>query len=513
MTTSFWSIAADDPGRVAVVEDGGRTATYGELADAANRMTHGLRALGLDGGDVLAVAVPNCLEWFELYLGAWQSGLYFLPINCHLAAAEVAYIVGDSGASVFVAHARLGAGAVDAGAACPPERRFAVGGDLAGFTPYAALGEGQLSVRPAERAAGQVMMYSSGTTGRPKGVRRPRIEGDPDAIVGLTAGVTCSGFGIEPDGVHLVCGPLYHAGPFLGAVNTLHTGHTLVVMDHWEAERTLQLIDRYRVTCSQMVPTMFHRLLALPDDIRNRYDVSSLQSVLHTGAPCPVEIKRRMMEWWGPVLYETYGGTEAAATIAKPHRWLKRPGTVGRAIHGVHVKILDDDGHELPAGTPGLIYISTERGGAPEYHKDPEKTASIRRGDFVTLGDVGYLDEDGWLFLCDRQIDMVISGGVNIYPAEVEAALLTHPAVADVAVIGVPNEEWGEEVRAVVETADGYTPSADLERELIQHCRSAIAHFKCPRAVDFRKLPRLPNGKLLKRCLREDYLATQPASG
>ena len=515
MTTSFWSIAEADPSRAAIVEDGGRTATYGELAAAANRVTHGLSDRGLGADDAVAVAVPNCLEWFELYLATSQSGLYFLPINRHLAAPEVAYIVADSAASVFVAHSRLGDVAVDAAreSAYPPDRRFAIGGPLEGFVPYTTLKEGRLAWRPDHRSAGQVMMYSSGTTGRPKGVRRRRLDVDPDELAALTAAVTCSGFGIDPDGVHLVCGPLYHAGPFLGAVNTLHSGHTLVVMDHWNAERTLQLIEEHRVTSSQMVPTMFHRLLALPENVRNRYDISSLRSVLHTGAPCPVEVKRRMMEWWGPVLYETYGGTEAAATISKPHRWLERPGTVGRPIDGVEIKILDDDGNELPAGTPGNIYISTARSGAPEYHNDPEKTASIRRGEFVTLGDVGYVDADGWLFLCDRKIDMVISGGVNIYPAEVEATLLTHPAVADVAVIGVPNEEWGEEVKAVVELAEGLAPSAALEQELIEHCRGAIAHFKCPRSVDFRELPRLPNGKLLKRRLRDDYVTAEPAGG
>ena len=513
MTKSFWSVAESDPRRVAIVDADGASVRYGELYARVNRVSHGLRALGLGRGDAVAVAVPNVAEYFACYLAAMQSGLYFVPINRHLAADEVAHIVADSEARAFVAHARLGEVAVLAAgrAACPAGARFAVGGALDGFRPFAALEAGQPSSRPGVRTAGQLMMYSSGTTGRPKGVRRPLPEADGDELAGLTAQVTCAGFGIEPDGVHLVCGPLYHAGPFVGAVNTLHCGHTLVLMDRWDAERTLQLVEQHRVTSTQMVPTMFHRLLALPDEVRSRYDVSSVRSVLHTGAACPVEVKQRMMDWWGPVLYETYGGTEAAATIAKPHRWLERPGTVGKAINGVELKILDDDGHECPPGSPGLVYISTARTGAPEYFKDPEKTASIRRGDFVTLGDVGYLDDDGYLFLCDRKIDMIISGGVNVYPAEVEAVLLTHPAVGDAAVIGVPDEEWGEQVMAVVEPAAGVTPSDGLAGDLVEHCRSRMAHFKCPRSVDFRPLPRLPNGKLLKRRLREEIVTGEGA--
>lgn len=512
MTRSFWEVAEDDPERVALVDADDHEVSYGDLRAAVNRLTHGLRGAGLGRGGVLAVAVPNCPAFIECYLAAAQSGWYFVPINRHLAAAEVAHIVADSDAKVLVAHADLGDVAEVAAreAGLDVEHCFVVAGILEGFTPYESLQHGQPDTRPEDRSAGQVMMYSSGTTGRPKGVRRPLPDGDPDELASFTAAVTCKGFGIEPDGVHLVCGPLYHAGPFLGAVNTLHSGHTVVLTDHFDAESTLRLIERHRVTSTQMVPTMFHRLLALPEDVRSRYDVGSVQSVLHTGAACPVDVKSRMMQWWGPVLYETYGGTEAAATIAKPHRWLERPGTVGKPINGVTVKIFDDDGNECAPGVPGDIYIASAFGAGAEYYKDPQKSASVRRGEYVTLGDVGYLDEDGYLFLCDRKIDMIVSGGVNIYPAEVEAALLTHPAVRDAAVIGVPNEEWGEEVKAVVELVETASPSPDLAEELVAFCRERIARFKCPRTVEFRDLPRLPNGKLLKRRLREDYLGAPP---
>jgi long-chain acyl-CoA synthetase len=269
-------------------------------------------------------------------------------------------------------------------------------------------------------------------------------------VFGGSAAVYCQGFGM-PIGphAHLVCGPLYHAGPSASATAAIHAGNTLVLMRRWTPEGFLERVERHRVASTQMVPTMFHRLLALPEQDRARYDVSSVRSVMHTGAPCPMHVKQRFMDWFGPVVYETYGGTESVATIATPRRWLQKPGTVGKPIRGVTVHILDDDGNECPPGTSGAIYIESHAGARAEYFKDPEKTASMRRGDLVTLGDVGYLDEDGYLFLNDRKVDMVISGGVNIYPAEIESVLLQSPLVADVAVIGVPDEEWGEQVMAV----------------------------------------------------------------
>jgi long-chain acyl-CoA synthetase len=302
-----------------------------------------------------------------------------------------------------------------------------------------------------------------------------------------------------------VCGPLYHAGPFVGALNSLQVGGTVVLMDKWTPEACLELIERHRIESTQMVPTMFHRLLNLPDEVRARADVSSIRSVFHTGAPCPVAVKQRMMDWWGPVVYETYGGTESAATIARPERWLERPGTVGRAIKGVTLHILDAEGDELPVGEVGEIWIDSTISQS-EYYKDAAKSSSIRRGRMLTLGDVGYVDADGYLFLRDRKIDMIISGGANIYPAEVEAALLADDRIADATVIGVPDDEWGEQVRAIVELRAGVPADGSTAGSIIAGCRERIAHYKCPRAVDFvDALPRLPNGKVEKRRLRDPF--------
>jgi long-chain acyl-CoA synthetase len=291
-------------------------------------------------------------------------------------------------------------------------------------------------------------------------------------------------------------------GFYQGALNV---GHSLVIMGKFDAEGALGLIEEHRVSTAYMVPTQFVRLLRLPDDVRRRYDVSSLESVVHSAAPCPLEIKKQMLEWWGPVIWETYGGMEGAATIAKPHRWLEKPGTVGRAVRGMTVRILDDDGGPLPAGEVGHIYMEP-KGSGFEYEGEPELTRAVHRGRAFTIGDMGYLDEDGYLFICDRAKDLIISGGVNIYPAEVEGVLAEHPDVGDVAVIGVPDAEWGEQVKAIVEPAAGGAPSAELADALLAWCRDRLASYKCPRSIDFRdELPRTDSGKLAKRRLRDDY--------
>jgi long-chain acyl-CoA synthetase len=498
--SGFWDIAGRAPDRVAVRNVDGSVATNGELLAASRSIASGLAAMGLRPGDGIAAVLPNHSSFFEVYLAAMESGLYFTPVSTHLQAGEISHVITDSRPGALIVHESLAAvaGAAAEAAGYDRGRRFVVG-EAPGFRPIGELTGG--TIDQAERVPGMTMMYTSGTTGKPKGVRKKRPEGDPAVTFGRIAELTAQGFGITPEsGVHLVCGPLYHAGPFVGASTAVHLGHEIVLMDRWEAEACLRLIGTHQVTHTQMVPTMFHRLLKVPD--RERYDVASVESVFHTGAPCPPDIKQQMMDWWGPVVYETYGGTESVATIATPRRWLQKPGTVGRPIIGVTVHILDDDGNEQPVGTPGDIYVETAGVTPPEYFNDPEKTAGMRRGTWVTLGDIGYLDEDGFLFLCDRKIDMVISGGVNIYPAEVEAALLNHAAVADAAVIGLPDEEWGEQVVAVVERAEGSNVDAE---ELIEHCRSLIAALKCPRKVVFvSDLPRLPNGKVEKRRLKED---------
>jgi long-chain acyl-CoA synthetase len=314
-------------------------------------------------------------------------------------------------------------------------------------------------------------------------------------------------------GAHLVSAGMHHGGCQSFYFGALHVGQALAILDRFDPEKTLQAIDRHRITTAYMVPTQFVRLLRLPQEAKDRYDHSSLEVVVHSAAPCPVEIKKRMMEWWGPVIWETYGGMEGAATIAKPYRWLEKPGTVGRSVAGMKVKVLAEDGTELPAGEIGHVYLESERGATFAYKGDPELTASVSKGRAFTLGDVGYLDDDGYLFIRDRAKDMIISGGVNIYPAEVEGVLSEHPAVGDVAVIGVPDSEWGEQVKAVVELVGDVEPSDELGVELIAFCQERIGRYKCPRSVDFRsQLPRTDGGKLYKRILRDEYWATAERS-
>jgi long-chain acyl-CoA synthetase len=506
----FWNIATAHPERPAVIDVDGTVTTFGTLLERSRRVAGALRSLGVGPGDHIAVMLPNHRSFFEVTMGALESGVIVVPVNAHLAAEEVAHVLADSDAKTFISHGTLGPVAA-AAATDGCRHRFAVG-RIDGFRPYQDLLTGDAAT-PRPRRAGATMMYTSGTTGKPKGVRRRLVSADPDELYGLTAEVTCRGFGV-PVGphTHLVCGPLYHAGPFVGAFNSLHVGGTVVVMDKWTPERCLELIAEHRIESTQMVPTMFHRLLSLPDEVIEAADVSSVKSVFHTGAPCPVTVKQRMMDWWGPVVYETYGGTESAGTIATPRRWLERPGTVGKAIHGVTVRILDGDGRPLPAGEIGEIWLESDAGPS-EYYKDPAKTSLMRRGRMVTLGDVGYLDDDGYLFLRDRRIDLIISGGSNVYPAEVEAALLEDPLVADVAVIGIPDPEWGEQVKAIIELRLGVATSAATAAEIIGRCRLRIARYKCPRTVDFvDRLPRLPNGKVEKRRLREPYWADRDAA-
>ena len=505
----FWAVAREHPERAAVVEGGGTT-TYAELSATSEAMARGLWALGLRRGDGLAVVVANRSAFFACHLAAMSAGFYLIPVNTHLAPREVAEILGDCDAAALVVDADLAALCTSAVSSdgVGPEHRFADPG-ADGFRPIDELVELGLSSPPLPSglSAGTTMMYTSGTTGHPKGVRRRLPEGGANDVYGAAAGVYCQGFGMTPGpGVHLVCGPLYHAGPSASATAALHAGHTLVLMERWDPETCLAMIEQHQVTSTQMVPTMFHRLLALPADVRGRHALTSLESVMHTGAPCPQSVKARLMEWLGPVVYETYGGTESVATIATPRRWLQKPGTVGRAIHGITLHILDDEGRELPRGQVGQIWVENANAPAAEYYKDPDKTRGMRRGSWVTLGDVGYVDDDGFLFLRDRAIDMIISGGVNIYPAEIEGVLLESPAVGDAAVIGIPDDEWGEAVLAIVEPAEGADADDATAEAILAHCATRLARFKVPRRVEFvSALPRLASGKLQKRVLRAPY--------
>ncbi len=504
----LWSIAAAEPGRIAVIEPGGRAVSYAELAARADQYGRGLQGLGLVPGDCVAGMLPNSTEALALFFAAMQTGLYVVPVNWHLAAAEVAYILGDSGAGAFVAHERFAAVAADAAgqAGIGPGARFAVG-EIPGFAPLAALGA-DVGGRPDLRTAGAPMVYTSGTSGRPKGVRRPLTGEDPDQPPRASTwffGI----FSLAPsDGnVHLCCSPLYHTAVLNFATISVQLGHPVVLMDRFDPEDLLALVERHRVTHTHMVPTQFRRLLALPAPVRDRYDVSSMRAAIHSAAPCPPEVKRQMLDWWGPVVTEYYAASEGGGTSITGPQWLARPGSVGLPWPGSEVRVLDEAGDDVPVGQPGLVYL---RMGTStfDYHKDEAKTKASRARGMFTVGDIGYLDGDGYLFLCDRKSDMIISGGVNIYPAEIENALSAHPAVDDAAVFGIPHEEWGEEIKAVVQPAPGFEPGQALTADLQAFLAARLARFKLPRTIDYvTELPRDPNGKLYKRRLRDPYWA------
>ncbi|MFD3538145.1 acyl-CoA synthetase [Streptomyces sp. NPDC058662] len=501
----FWAQAAADPERTVLVTPEGEEWSAGRLHADVNRLVHGLRAAGLRQGDVFAVVLPNGVEFVTAYLAASQAGFYLVPVNHHLVGPEIAWIVSDSGAKVLIAHERFADAATAAadGAGLPPRGRFAVGA-VPDFRPYAELLEGQPGTPPADRTLGWVMNYTSGTTGRPRGIRRPLPGKLPEeTYLGGFLGI----FGIRPfDGnVHLVCSPLYHTAVLQFAGASLHIGHPLVLMDKWTPQEMLRLIDRHACTHTHMVPTQFHRLLALPQETKDAYDVSSMRHAIHGAAPCPDHVKRAMIDWWGRCVEEYYAASEGGGAFATAEDWLKKPGTVGRAWPISELAVFDDDGNRLPAGALGTVYIKMNTGGF-SYHKDEGKTRKNRIGDFFTVGDLGVLDEEGYLFLRDRKIDMIISGGVNIYPAEIESALLAHPAVADAAAFGIPHASWGEEVKAVIEPAEGFVAGDALAAEILHHCERQLAGFKRPKSVDFiETMPRDPNGKLYKRRLREPY--------
>jgi long-chain acyl-CoA synthetase len=507
----FWAIAGAEPARLALVEPDGREVSAGQLLGAANQLVHGLRELGLRPGDAIAMVLPNCAEVFELYLAALQAGWYLVPINHHLVGPEIAYIVADCEAKTFIAHERFAnqcAAAADE-ISFPKEARFAVGGTIPGFRSFDELKDGQSTDTPADRTTGAVMNYTSGTTGRPKGVRRS-LPGVAPEVAAVGFGGILLLFGIQPrdDNVHLVGSPLYHTAVLTFSGAAIHQAHTVVLMDKWTPEGCLERIQRYRVTHSHMVPTQFHRLLALPPAVRSSYDVSSLRHMIHAAAPCPPDVKRQMIEWWGNAVDEYYAASEGGGTLVTAEQWLKKPGTVGKPWPVSEIAIFDDDGHRIEEPNAiGTVYMSMQRGDF-EYYKDKDKTEKNRIGSFFTVGDVGYLDDDGYLFLCDRKADMIISGGANIYPAEIEGVLLSHPKVADAAVFGVPDEDWGEQVKAVIEPSPGAIADKAVAEDILAFCAGRLARFKTPKSIDFiDEMPRDPNGKLYKRKLRDPYWA------
>ncbi|GGQ19848.1 acyl-CoA synthetase (AMP-forming)/AMP-acid ligase II [Actinomadura coerulea] len=499
-------IAARTPDKPAVVMAGsGRVVTFRELNEESNRLAQLLRSEGLRPGDHIAFMLENHPFYLAIAWAAQRSGLYYTAIGSRLQADELAYIAGNCEAKVFITSASM-----ETAAQSPPDvpLRLMLGGTAPGYASY----EERVAQHPPtpieDECEGADMLYSSGTTGRPKGVK-PALSKAPMGEGGTLYQLLAFLFQPDADSVYLSPAPLYHAAPLRYSLNFHRFGATVVVMEKFDPEQALAAVEKYRVTHSQWVPTMFIRMLKLPEETRARYDVSSLRCAVHAAAPCPVPVKEQMIAWWGPILHEYYAGTEGNCFVyTNSEDWLAHKGTVGRPILG-EVHVCDEDGRELPPGESGTLYF----GGGPEfeYHADEAKTAASRdpRGHgWTTLGDVGHVDDDGFLYLTDRRAYLIISGGVNIYPQEAENVLAVHPKVADVAVFGVPDAEMGEAVKAVVQPLSMDDAGPGLEAELIAYCRDRLAHYKCPRSVDFRgELPRHPTGKLYKRLLKDEYWA------
>lgn len=500
--------------KVALVVGGtGATTTFGELERAANRYRRVLAAHGLGFGDHVALLFDNRAELLPVVWAASLMGLYYTPVNWHLTQEEAAYVVDNCDARALLVAAPLGdLGRAIAAGAPRLETVLSVGGPVNGMTDADAEAAGMSDEPWEENWIGFGMYYSSGTTGHPKGILREPARvpfGTPGTLDALMRGL----YGLDRDAVQLSPGPLYHAAPLGWTMVTQQFGGTSVITERFDPEQTLALIERYRVTHLQVVPTMLIRMLRLPAEVRARYDVSSLRAVVHAAAPCPVEVKREVIDWFGPIVWEYYAGSEGTGYFAiDSATWLAHPGSVGRPMRG-SVHVLDDEGRELPVGEVGTIWF--EDAGAFRYHKDDGKTASAfnDRG-WSTMGDVGRVDEEGFLYLSDRRADLILSGGVNVYPQEVENALGRHPAVADAAVVGVPDDDLGEQVRAVVQLSPGVVAGPELLAELARHCREHLAGFKCPKAIDVvEELPRLPSGKLLRRRVRELYVGAAVTSG
>lgn len=508
--------AASDGERPAVITASGQVVTFAQLEERSSRLAQALFAYGLRPGDHVAVLLPNDDRTHEVAFALQRSGLYYTMVNTHLAADEAAYIVVDCGARTLITSAALAPLAAELVARTPEVELRLMTGDAvaAGHTSYDEFVAGAPGQPLAEETEGSPMLYSSGTTGHPKGIRRP-LSGQPFGSDVTLSGMLGGIMGFGPGEVYLSPAPLYHSAPLVWSMTAQRLGGTIVVMEHFDPEQCLALIQEHKVTHAQFVPTMFVRMLKLPDEVREKYDLSSLRSVVHAAAPCAPEVKRRMIDWWGPVIHEYYSGTEGLGmTWITSAEALTHPGSVGKAIWG-EVHVCGDDGEDVPVGDDGVVYFAGRTGAATfQYNHDPEKTRqTFNDKGWSTLWDVGHLDGEGYLYLTDRKLFMIVSGGVNIYPQEIEDVLVLHPAVADVAVFGIPDPEMGEEVKAIVQPAPGIVAGPQLEAEIIAFCRANLSHYKCPRTVDFADLlPRGENGKLYKKALREAYWASSAPS-
>ncbi|MBU6164962.1 MAG: acyl-CoA synthetase [Alphaproteobacteria bacterium] len=497
--------AAAQPDTPAIIMAGsGQRLSYAELEAGSNRIAHLMRGLGLMRGDSIAILMLNEIDFLPICWAAQRAGLIYVAMSTKLTADEAGYIVADSGAKAIFCSPSLADVAVAATPGLSPAARLCTGA-AAGCTSLAQAIAGLPASRIADESSGRDMLYSSGTTGRPKGVRGALPEGPIDQVDALT-GMVAMLYQFGPGMMYLSPAPLYHAAPLRYCMSVHKFGGTVVVMEKFDPETYLRLVEQFRITHSQLVPTMFVRMLKLPDTVRAAHDLSSLKVAIHAAAPCPVDVKHAMIAWWGPVIFEYYSATEGAGfTAISPQEWLARPGSVGKSILG-EIRILDDDGNRLGPNQVGRIFF--HGGGSFAYHNDPEKTASVMGEHGATFGDIGRVDEEGYLFLTDRQAFMIISGGVNVYPQEAENTLISHPEVADVAVFGIPDEVMGEAVHAVVQPRDFARAGPDLEAELLDYVRSRLSHVKCPKRIDFRaELPRHDTGKLYKRLLKDEYWA------
>jgi long-chain acyl-CoA synthetase len=487
-----------------IVAESGEVVTFADLDRRSNQIAQLFRSLGLQVGDVIALCMENNARYLEIYWATQRAGLYLACISTKLTAGEVEYVVKDCGAKAFISSMAMGAINGELAPALNGITAYMVGGTHDYYQSFEAAARSMPDTPIADQTSGLDMLYSSGTTGRPKGIKSP-LTGDPIEAPTTLSQLAQAWFQIGPETVYLSPAPLYHAAPLRWCMAVQKLGGTVIVMERFDAEQALALIQKHRITASQWVPTHFVRMLRLPEKVRSAYDVSSLKVAVHAAAPCSIPVKEQMIDWWGPVLYEYYAGTEGnGMTFIASSDWLKKKGSVGKAVHGV-LHICDEQGNELPRNTEGAVFFSGAR--TFVYHNAPDKTEQSRNAlGWSTLGDIGYVDDDGYLFLTDRKAFMIISGGVNIYPQEIENLLITHPKVMDVAVVGGPDEEMGEKVIAVVQPVDWNDAGDALAAELTQFTRKHLSHVKTPRQIDFsQELPRHGNGKLYKRLLRDAY--------